>query len=221
MKILYVIKSCEKNLKSKASISENTWIKQINKNSDYIIMSANSLSDRIIGYGTNDDYRSTSNKLYHLLKNYDFNNFEWVFYLDDDCFCFPDRLEKYIKDKNLNYNEKIAVGDLWCYHEKIKDGVYCGGGGILISIKTLNILKKYTNDNDNILIDPVDDIALSYWFTVNDIKKINGNHDLANRIFDCTGYNKSFKFRNDNAICLHYCNSDDKIFIYNQYYSNG
>ena len=137
---------------------------------------------------------------------------------DNDCWQGNNKIERYIKDKNLNCNEKIAVGDLSCYHEKVKDGVYCGGGGILLSKKSIDILKDYTNKNDNILIDPIDDVVLSYWFSVNNIQKINGNKCLFDRTFDCTGYNKSLKFRNDNAICLHYCNSDDKMFLYNQYY---
>lgn len=221
IKILYVILSCNQYIEERCFSSEETWLKQINKNSDYIILAANSNQKKVFSTNTPDNYLSASYKWLFFLQNYDFKDYEWIFAVDDDNFIFPDRLEKYIYEKKFDNNQQLAIGARSCHFAPLKDTILCGGGGILISSNGIKSLKKSLMSIDPQIHDiyGVHDCFLFDMFKKLNFEIININN-LNNQLFLADKFNSSWITDSirDRCISLHYCNSDDKKLLYKKYY---
>jgi hypothetical protein len=225
LKILYVILSCNEYIEKRCISSEGTWLKKINKNSDYIILTSNYDKPKIHSTNTSDNYLSNSYKWIHFLKNYDFTDYEWVLSIDDDGFVFPDRLESYIREQQLDKTQNIAVGARHCEFIPLQDTIICGGGGILMSGCSIRSLQNFvinTDINQNYNVYGVHDCFLFDAF-----KKLNFHIINTNNPNTITGPFSPHAFKDlmhdsefiDRAITLHYCDANDKHLLFSKYYS--
>jgi len=223
LKILYTILSCNRYIEERCISSENTWLKQINKNSDYVILTANSDKPKIYSTNTPDNYTSNAYKWLFFLQNYDFKDYQWIFSIDDDNFVFPDRLERYIHEKNFDNNKKLAIGPRHCEFTPLNDIIFCGGGGILISSNGIRSLKHslLNIDSQNHDIYGGHDQFLFDMFKKLDFEIIDANENIIDTKpflpdkFNCPSISDIMR---DKCISLHYCNSDDKKLLYEKYY---
>jgi hypothetical protein len=221
LKILYVVQSCDNYVDTRCLSSEQTWLKQINQESDYIILTANSNKSKTFSTRTRDDYWSLPDKWTKFLSNYNFDNYDWVFCIDDDNFVFPDRLEKYIIEQNFDHNKNQVIGSRHCEFRQLNDVIFCGGGGILMSISSIKKLKDYI---------PTDEFSINHLchdcFMFDLFKRLNLEIINSNVNGDCGGPFYAGKLDNpclgeenlNTAVSLHYCNSENKENLYKKYY---
>ena len=167
---LYVIQTSDSYFFSRCQTTIDTWINKINSESDYVFLSANPVGEKVLGYGTRDDYFSLPDKWFYFLKNYDTKKFDWVFAIDDDLFCFPERLENYILERNFSPNDLISIGNRNCFFKEVGDDILCGGAGILMSKKTIDKIKEFLDFSSQPIKYLCGDCNFHYWF---DELKIN------------------------------------------------
>jgi len=136
MKILYVILTCEKYLKTRYHWQKNTFLSKTKY--DYVFLSANpDEKNNVIGWYTTDDYASCPIKYLEFFKNYK-SDYDWYFFIDDDTFVFEDRIEPILK--KYNKNDMYYIGSI-LLQERIL--YMSGGAGFLIS----NPLYKLISNN--------------------------------------------------------------------------
>lgn len=222
MKILYVIQTCDNYFKTRCESSTNTWLKKINSESDYVFLSANPVGEKVVGYGTRDDYFSLPDKWLNFVKNYNLEKFDWIFAVDDDLFCFPDRLEFYLKNNNFSPNKTIAIGNKNCHFPEIDDYIICGGGGVLISKKSIKKIKNFLKKSKEPTRHLCGDCNFNYWFKQLNIEIINTSIDNETThgkfVYNYYKENHGIMSDLDNCITLHYCKNEDKYELYNQFY---
>jgi hypothetical protein len=222
MKILYVIQTCDNYFFSRCESTINTWLKKINSESDYVFLSANPVGDKVVGYGTADDYFSLPEKWFYFIKNYDLESFDWVFAVDDDLFCFPDRLEIYIEKNKLSPSDMVALGSRNCYFPKANDDIFCGGAGILFSNETIKKIKEFVESSLEPIKYTCGDCNFFYWLKKLNVNLINTTSEniIYNGRFIHFYYRENAEIMSDlqNCITLHYCNENDKKELYKKYY---
>jgi hypothetical protein len=169
---------------------------------------------------TADDYWSLPIKMFNLFTKFDFKEFEWVLILDDDAFCFPNRIEDYINSNKFNHNEKICIGNRNCEFMEMGDVIFCGGSGTLLSIGTVNALKESLLKDENHIKYRCGDCSLFDWLKKTDSILINANpNGSPNGLM----IPENFKTQNNEdvmgkALTFHYCNDDDKHFLFKKYF---
>lgn len=207
---------------SRCLSSEETWVKKISKDSKYVILSKTSNRSSVVGVNSaSDDYNSLPEKWTIFFRNYDFWDFEWLFCIDDDGFVFPERLEKFIEENNLNYYNPIALGARICESQIMKDVIICGGGGILVSKKAISMMIEHVKDSNYKSPYLCHDCFFHDLF-----KKLNIEIRNINRLETCTGPFVPFSVTHgcvteshlEDSITYHYCNEDDKFFLYKKFY---
>jgi len=221
MKILYVIQTCDNYFHTRCESSTNTWLKKINSVSDYVFLSANPVGEKVVGYRTRDDYFSLPDKWINFITNYDLKKFDWVFAVDDDLFCFPERLEKFIVENNFNPNELISIGNKNCFFGELNDDIFCGGAGILISKTAIQKIKEFVSSTSEPIKHLCGDCNFHYWFEKLQIPTFNacpGNTTNGN--FISVYYKENHEIVSNLAQCitLHYCKNEDKYELYKQFY---
>jgi hypothetical protein len=148
MKITYVILTCEKYLKERCHLIDNTWRNLIDKeDSFYFLSSIPNPEKKVLGYQDPDDYEGAPFKMMSFIKNADIDT-DWIYLCDDDTFVFPNRLRKLLQDHDAS--KEVCVCRLEppsCDGGKFKVN-FCyvwpnGGAGIIMSKPFFLSLKKY------------------------------------------------------------------------------
>ena len=133
MKILYVILTCQKYLSTRCEWQKKTWLKDVEADpqSDYVLLCAapDPSNSHIFGCNTHDDYSSCPYKYHNFILNNKLDNYDFVFFCDDDTFVYHDRLVKLLD--NYDPKESYLLGQ-WLQHEK-DFIVMSGGAGFAIS----------------------------------------------------------------------------------------
>lgn len=142
MKILYIIKSCDSYYSTRVSFIKNGWINKINNSSDYIVITSSIEDEKSYKCNCGDTYISTAEKVKNFIKNYQLEDYDWYFLIDDDVFVFPEKLENYIKQINIDSNSPTIISNVNCYFSEMKEDSFCGGAGILMTKKTINLIKN-------------------------------------------------------------------------------
>lgn len=221
MKILYVIQTSDAYFLSRGKSTIDTWVKKIDPESDYVFLSANPIHEKVVGYGTRDDYFSLPEKWFHFIKNYNVGEFDWVFAIDDDLFCFPDRLKKYISENKFNQDEPISIGNKNCLFREINEDILCGGAGILISNSAIKLIKQFILNSELPIKYLCGDCNFHYWFESLKIEILNNSpNDRINGDFIPVYYKENHEISQklDRCITLHYCKNEDKYELYKKFY---
>ena len=142
MKILYIIKSCDSYYDTRVLFQKNTWLNKINNESDYIVITSSVGDEKTHKCLCRDDYFSTTEKVKHFIENNNFDEYDWYFLIDDDVFVFPERLENYIDKNNFDSESPTIIANINCYFSEMREDSFCGGAGVLISKKSIQIIKS-------------------------------------------------------------------------------
>jgi hypothetical protein len=118
------------------SFIKKGWINKINSSSDYVVITSSIEDEKSFKCNCGDDYTSTAEKVKSFIKNYQFEDYDWYFLIDDDVFVFPERFENYIEEKNIDPNSPTIIANVNCYFSEMKEDSFCGGAGILMTKKT-------------------------------------------------------------------------------------
>ena len=221
MRILYVIQSCDNYVETRCKTSVETWVTKINHKSDYIILTSNSNKEKTFSTKTRDDYWSLPDKWTVFLRRYDFSNYDWIFCIDDDNFVFPERLENYINQNNFNPNEPVVIGSRHCDFREMGDVIFCGGGGILMSKKSIEILIEHIISDSFETRYLCHDCFMFFIFKKNNLTIINSNQNgemegpfYSGKPPEMTHHKHLY----DSCITMHYCDNEFKHLLYNKYY---
>lgn len=93
MKVAYVILSCEAYLPTRGKAQRETWLRDV---AEYWFLSAKeNRAERVLGWDTDDSYDHCVDKYEAFFKAVDLDA-DWIVFVDDDTFVYPDRLEPYL-----------------------------------------------------------------------------------------------------------------------------
>jgi hypothetical protein len=222
MKILYIIKSCDSYYDTRVSFQKNTWLNKINNESDYITITSSVGDEKTYKCLCGDGYFSLTEKVKNFIKNNSFDKYDWYFLIDDDAFVFPERLEKYITENQLDCNSLSIIGNANCYFHETKEDSFCGGAGVLITKESINLIKT-TISNDEMLCDyKIDDCFLFCISKKLELNIINNSPgDSSCGLFIPTSYKENHYVveKLDSCVLLHNIRTEIEYKeLYNKYY---
>ena len=144
MKICYIILTCEKYINSRAKWLLKYSLCNVEKK-DIYFLSCKNQEPNVYGWNTSDTYESCPLKYIRFFQNM-MIDYDWYFFMDDDTFILPHRLEKFVK--NFDKNKSLYIGHK-CDH--ISFPLYMSGGaGFLMSKPLYLSLINYIKDTDEI-----------------------------------------------------------------------
>ena len=94
MKVAYIILSCEAYLPTRGKAQRDTWLRSVDA---YWFLSAKENRDeRVLGWDTGDTYDHCVDKYEAFFRTTDIDA-DWIVFVDDDTFVYPQRLEAYLE----------------------------------------------------------------------------------------------------------------------------
>ena len=157
MKLFYVILTCQKYLPTRCDWVRNSWLRQIKQQDDYCFLS--SIPDpqsKVVGWNTPDNYEGCSRKYLEFFRNMNVDA-DWVVFVDDDTFIFPERLRIMLRKRNPA--DKLYIG-------KLLDGeipTMSGGAGFVLSSRLFSEMQNYVKTNDIVLDSTYSDVTIGQW----------------------------------------------------------
>lgn len=127
MKVTYVILTCEAYLPTRGKALRETWLRDV----DFWFLSAHeNRAERVLGWNTDDSYASCVDKYVEFFTHVDLDA-DWIVFVDDDTFVYPDRLAAYLE--GFDPTQRYYMG----YRFPISaSGGMSGGAGIVLSRPT-------------------------------------------------------------------------------------
>lgn len=201
---------------------ENTWIGKLPSGSDYVYLLGEKCKKNhtfcTIKNGK-DKYEHGHFKYYDFITKYNYENFDWIFFCDDDTYVFDNKLRSLLN----NYSPKlsIVIGRAGIVNHKEKNSNYlakypikfCGGGaGWATSLPVMCYLKAYLKVNVVYPFAPGGDTTFGAW-----LKKINLHNCIVDKgnMFS-NGPPTDIQFSDvlvDDVITFHWCKEADFNYL--------
>lgn len=157
MKLLYVILTCQKYIPTRCKWVRDSWLRQLKPEDDYYFLSSVSDSaNKVVGWNSLDTYEGCSQKYLAFFRNLN-TDADWIVFVDDDTFVFPNRLRTLLAD--YNSSEKLYIG-------KLLDGpipTMSGGAGFALSSKLYSEMQTYVRNNEIVLDFIYSDVTVGQW----------------------------------------------------------
>lgn len=148
MSITYVVLTCNKYLETRCKWCIDSWLTKLSSNESYLFLSSKpDEKNNIVGWNTPDNYESCSRKYLEFFRNIKINS-DWIVFVDDDTFVFPNRMRDMLQ--SYNSNEKLYIGKL--LYGPIP--TMSGGAGFCLSQKMFKEIQHYIQHN-NIVLDTI------------------------------------------------------------------
>jgi len=140
MKVLYVVLACDAYYPTRCQWQKETWLSRVKH---HVFLGSRMQPEKsMVGWDTTDDYHSCPLKYIHFMRKFALDEYDWVVFVDDDTFVFPERLEGYLS--TLDSAACLYVGaicnDGWIFMS--------GGAGFAVSKPLLARLHEYTQSTD-------------------------------------------------------------------------
>ena len=213
MKILYIIKSCDSYYSTRVSFIKDGWIRKINSDSDYVVITSSIGDEKTYRCNCGDTYISTAEKVRSFLNNYQFEGYDWYFLIDDDVFVFPEKLENYINEKNIESDSPTIIANVNCYFSEMKEDSFCGGAGVLMTKKTISLFKNFISEDSESCGYGCDDcclFCLSLKLKLEIINNSPGDSSFGGFIPTDYKENHAIRERIDECILLHMIRSESE-----------
>lgn len=194
MKILYVILTADKFF-GKQELQKNTWLKFVGEKDEYIYL--NSLSKH------EDSYDNVPLKYSYFIRDFHrFNEFDWVFFCDDDTFVFPKKLSHLLSYQDAK--KPIMIGRTGTYQGWT---VCSGGAGFAVSNCLILKVKSYLH-NQFYEHFPNSDTTFGRWakLAVPEVSILDRTELLQTQHLR---HNDNALVDIDSCISFHYCDSYD------------
>lgn len=148
MKILYVILSHKDN-EDKINLQKSTWLSFKGVEDNYIYLTKSSIEDT---------YENVPRKYSDFIREFShFNEYDWVFFCDDDTFAFPKKLSHLLR--YFNASKPLVIGRTGVYEGYL----YCSGGaGFAVSRNLILRVKSYMH-NQSFKHLPNSDTSFGMW----------------------------------------------------------
>jgi hypothetical protein len=213
MKFLYIIKSCDSYYSTRFSFIKDGWIRKINSDSDYVVITSSIEDEKTYRCNCSDTYISTAEKVRSFLNNYQFEGYDWYFLIDDDVFVFPEKLENYINEKNIESDSPTIIANVNCYFSEMKEDSFCGGAGVLMTKKTISLFKNFISEDNESCGYGCDDCFLFCISKKLELNIINNSPgDSSYGLFIPTDYKEQHAIRDriDKCVLLHMIRSESE-----------
>lgn len=233
--IEFIVLTCDKYLNTRVESIKKSWGRD--KNIKFLTDTKYD-EIHIVGFNTQKNYNGIYDKYLNFFKIYNFNNYDYYFFVDDDTFVNLSNLEKL---ELLPSRDSFCTGRLLCLNPDATDlwGNYTGtditlikgeninlplyypsgGSGFIISQKGCNQIKEYLLNSKNIPYCKFSDVSLGFWMrnsNVNFIPNDNFWWDTHENLLK----NKWEKYTSDdNVITFHYVN-ETLMIEYDSKYNN-
>jgi hypothetical protein len=203
MKICYIILTCENYLASRVKFLLDTCLKNIDSK-DIYFLSCKPIEPNIYGWNTADNYESCTLKYVRFFQNMKLD-YDWYYFMDDDTFVFPDRLNKFVI--NYNKNESLYIGHR-C--ENYSFPIYMSGGAGFLLTKSLylSLLEYIRNTPENELLTSIyGDYLIGLWLT-------NINKEIINvEVLNPQTHKNDAELKH--CISFHYLKTKEQYYFYN------
>ena len=221
MKILYVILGCRRYFDTRKVLQETAFLKRINIESEYLYLigDKDKSEPNVMYTDTMDNYDSCPHKYLYFLKNFSrLDEFDWVFFMDDDTYLFPDRLEKLLS--SCKDGQTLGLENIVWYNQDLRSNSHCtypaiaysGGAGFAASKAVVINLQRFLKDKtaDEVPMCGPSDVAFGHWLTR---ITFSAEDHLNSKLFFPTNlaYNSRHNIDSDlnNAVTFHYCSEID------------
>ena len=157
-RICYIILSCAPLLKTRVKWQRSSWLQHVPADSYRILTGAiKSTEPNVVCTSVGDNYESCPRRYYEYIRNNDLLEYDWIFFVDDDTFVFPKRLEDYLA--SMNPDELIYTGRAlnWPIH------FMSGGAGFGLSKETYRSLRAYLIDAPTVGFHKNGDTTMGMW----------------------------------------------------------
>ncbi len=171
MRIAYIILSCAPYLKTRAVWQRNTWQKLVNPDDIFYIVGRTDISgEQVYGYPVGDGYELCPHKYIAFFKDKGLQEYDWLFFIDDDTFVFPKRLAAYLQE--FDCTKRYYIGRELDWPELFMSG----GAGFALSRSAYSALRQYINatPQDKVPIHLNGDVSMGIWMKyITDLKRVN------------------------------------------------
>lgn len=205
MKCCYIILTCENYLKTRVKWLLENCLYTVDP-SDIYFLSCKRTEPNIYGWDTADNYESCPLKYIRFFKNMELD-YDWYYFMDDDTFVFPERLNKFVM--NYNKEEPLYIGHR-C--ENYSFPIYMSGGAGFLLTKPLYLsLVEYIRNipDEQLYISIYGDYSIGFWLS-NIEKEV-----IPNKLFNPTTHNNDYEL--NNCISFHYLKTEEQYKFYNNF----
>jgi len=205
MKQCYIILTCEKYLKTRAKWLLENCLYNVEQ-SDIYFLSCKKTEPNIYGWDTTDDYESCPLKYIRFFQNMKLD-YDWYYFMDDDTFVFPERLNKFVN--NYNKDKPLYIGDR-CDH--LSFPIYMSGGAGFLLTKPLYLsLVEYIRNTPEkqLFVNRHGDYSIGMWLS-NIEKEV-----ISNKIFNQTTHKNDYEL--NNCISFHFLKTEEQYKFYKNF----
>lgn len=199
--ITYIILTCENYLPTRGQAMLDTWLQNVD---EYYFLSAKAdITKRVLGWNTPDDYQSCSKKYIEFFRNVDIQS-DWIVFVDDDTFVFPQRMKNMLSTKNPN--DPLYIG--YEFPNPTDHGGMSGGAGFVLSKNTYTQLRNYLRTTEDVWISMYTDVSMATWL----LARLSGIQKIIDYRFHPFQCNSDLEFRD--ALTFHYVNPYTMVEYY-------
>lgn len=179
-KTLFIVLTCDMYLDSRVHAIQNTWGKIANV---IFLTDTESTDKEILGYNTTKNYDGIQEKYLNLFTKYNFDNYDYYFFVDDDTFVNLtnfSKLELPSPNDNFSFMRKLVLnpdgtdkdGNQTGYplfkikgHNSNLPLIHpSGGAGYIVSQKTCKLIQNYLKEIGSLAPSSGHgDVTLGFW----------------------------------------------------------
>ena len=192
----YIILSCKPFLQTRAKMQRETWLSKVPQDSYVFLTGAISSNEpNVINTNLADSYETCPKRYYQYIQHNVMNAYDWVMFVHDDTFIFPERLNKLLE--GLDPSKRQYVG-----HELTWPIMYMSGGaGFALSRSAYSALREYllVTPREKLEFHESGDATVGLW-----LKYIDGLERINSTLFNCNPHTHGESSKTDVAISYHY-----------------
>lgn len=206
MSICYIILTCESYIPTRVKFLLETSLKNVNSK-DIYFLSCKSIEPNIYGWNTADNYESCPLKYVRFFQNMKID-YDWYYFMDDDTFILPDRLNRFVM--NFDKNDGLYIGRR-CANYSFP--LYMSGGAGFLLTKSLyyELIDYIRKKSDNELITHIyGDYLMGLWLT-----NIPNKTLIDTELFNYRMHDNEYQL--NNCISFHYLKTKEDFDFYDKF----
>jgi hypothetical protein len=206
MKICYIILTCEPYLSTRVKFLLETSLKNVNP-TDIYFLSCKSIKPNIYGWDTADNYESCPLKYVRFFQNMTID-YDWYYFMDDDTFVFPERLNNFVEQ--FIKSDSLYIGNR-CKNYSFPLYMSGGAGFLLTKPLYLKLVDYIRQKSDNELITHIyGDYLMGLW-----ISNITDTNLIDIDLFNPTLHDNEDQLKN--CISFHYLKTKEHYDFYSNF----
>lgn len=170
--VTYVILTCEAYQTTRCAWIRSTWLRDVKS---YVFLSSAPSGSDVVGWTTSDDYASCPVKYIEFFKHATPDT-DWIVFVDDDTFVFPQRLEGYLA--TLDATSPLYVG--YTLDHEPSGPFMSGGAGFAMTRSLYRQVQAHVQSHtvDELVVHIGSDVCIARWMQspiFHDVRAMNPN----------------------------------------------